>query len=67
VKLVLHWAHLVWPSVPEIPTLASLFVIIGILVITTITSLIASKRAEERAQAGASASDDDRPNTLSAR
>lgn len=49
VKLVLHWAHLVWPSVPEIPTLASLFVIIGILAVTTVTSLIASKKAEERA------------------
>ncbi|WP_337191557.1 TerC family protein [Nocardioides flavescens] len=81
VKLVLHWAHLVWPSVPEIPTLASLFVIIGILVITTITSLIASKKAEERGQEPATPSasvapsapsavdesDDDRPNSLSAR
>lgn len=49
VKLVLHWAHLVWPSVPEIPTLASLFVIVGILAVTTVTSLIASKKADERA------------------
>lgn len=48
VKLVLHWAHLAWPSVPEIPTLASLFVIIGILAVTTATSLVASRRAEER-------------------
>ncbi|QIG41366.1 TerC family protein [Nocardioides anomalus] len=46
VKLVLHWAHLVWPSVPEIPTLASLGVIVGILAVTTTTSLIASRRAE---------------------
>ena len=30
-KLVLHWAHLVWPAVPDVPTLASLFVIVGIL------------------------------------
>ena len=44
VKLVLHWAHLVWPSVPEIPTLASLGVIIGILVVVTLTSLAANKR-----------------------
>jgi tellurite resistance protein TerC len=46
VKLVLHWAHLVWPSVPEIPTLASLGVIVAILAVTTATSLVASRRAE---------------------
>jgi TerC family integral membrane protein len=46
VKLVLHWAHLVWPSVPEIPTLASLAVIVGILVVTTATSLRASRRRQ---------------------
>jgi TerC family integral membrane protein len=44
VKLVLHWAHLVWPAVPEIPTLASLGVIVGILVATTSTSLLANRR-----------------------
>ncbi len=43
-KLVLHWAHLVWPSVPDVPTLMSLFVIIGILGITIATSLVANKR-----------------------
>ncbi len=43
-KLVLHWAHLVWPSVPDVPTLMSLFVIIGILAITVTTSLVANKR-----------------------
>jgi TerC family integral membrane protein len=43
-KLVLHWAHLVWPSIPDVPTLASLFVIIGILAVTITTSLIARKR-----------------------
>lgn len=48
-KLVLHWAHLVWPSVPEIPTLASLVVIVAILAITTITSLAAVRREDERA------------------
>ncbi|MBZ5735773.1 TerC family protein [Nocardioides sp. TRM66260-LWL] len=48
VKLVLHWAHKVWSSVPEIPTLASLGVIVGVLLVTTTTSLIASRRAEER-------------------
>ncbi|MFN8194529.1 MAG: TerC/Alx family metal homeostasis membrane protein [Nocardioidaceae bacterium] len=46
-KLVLHWAHLVWPSVPEIPTLMSLMVIVGILVVTTLTSLAAVRRREE--------------------
>lgn len=48
VKLALHWGHMNWKSVPEIPTLGSLGVIIGILAITVTTSLIASKRAEER-------------------
>jgi TerC family integral membrane protein len=45
-KLVLHWAHLRWESVPEIPTLASLFVIVGILAVTTMTSLAVSRRYE---------------------
>jgi predicted tellurium resistance membrane protein TerC len=45
VKLVLHWAHLAWPAVPEVPTLASLGVIVGILAVTTTTSLLASRRA----------------------
>ena len=43
-KLALHWAHLQWTPVPEIPTLASLAVIIGILALTVTTSLIAAKR-----------------------
>ncbi len=47
VKLVLHWAHLVWPAVPEIPTLASLVVIVGILLVTTLTSLAAVRRGRE--------------------
>ncbi len=42
VKLVLHWAHGVWPSTPEIPTLASLGVIVGILAVVTATSLAAT-------------------------
>jgi tellurite resistance protein TerC len=45
-KLVLHWAHLVWPSVPEVPTLTSLFVILGILATTITTSLYANRRAK---------------------
>lgn len=48
VKLALHWAHMNWTSVPEIPTLGSLGVIVGILAITVTTSLVASRRAEER-------------------
>jgi len=50
VKLVLHWAHLAWPGVPEIPTVASLLVILGILATTTVTSLVTSGRREERAE-----------------
>ncbi len=46
-KLVLHWAHGVWPQVPTIPTLASLVVIVVILAVVTVTSLVAN-RAEER-------------------
>ncbi len=45
VKLVLHWAHGVWPEVAEVPTLASLAVIVGILVLVTATSLLANRRA----------------------
>lgn len=44
VKLVLHWAHTVWPAVPEVPTLASLGVIIGILAVTIIASLTIGRR-----------------------
>jgi TerC family integral membrane protein len=44
VKLVLHWAHKVWPAVPEIPTLASLGVIVGILATVTATSLWVRRR-----------------------
>ncbi|MCW2715824.1 MAG: tellurium resistance protein TerC [Frankiales bacterium] len=46
VKLVLHWAHGIWASVPEIPTLASLGVILAVLVLVTITSLAAVRRQE---------------------
>jgi tellurite resistance protein TerC len=46
VKLVLHWAHEVWPSVPSVPTLASLGVILAILAVTTTTSLLASRRRD---------------------
>src|SRR4029078_1003981 len=47
-KLVLHWAHLVWPSIPDVPTLASLFVIVGILAVTLATRLCARRRQRAR-------------------
>ncbi len=50
VKLILHWAHLVRPSVPEIPTVASLLVILGILGTTIATSLVASRRTDDQDQ-----------------
>jgi tellurite resistance protein TerC len=52
VKLVLHWAHLQWSSVPEIGNLTSLAVVVGVLAITTISSLAAVKRQEAREQGG---------------
>jgi len=48
VKLVLHWAHLTWPAVPDVPTLASLGVIVAVLAVTTATSLIATREAPRR-------------------
>ncbi|UVS79200.1 TerC/Alx family metal homeostasis membrane protein [Actinokineospora sp. UTMC 2448] len=44
VKLTLHWAHGIWPAVPEIPTAVSLAVIIGVLAVVTATSLRAGNR-----------------------
>ena len=46
VKLVLHWAHGIWSWVPEIPTLASLLVIVAVLALVTWTSLRSVKRGE---------------------
>ncbi|MCC8250151.1 TerC/Alx family metal homeostasis membrane protein [Saccharothrix luteola] len=46
-KLVLHWAHGIWPGVPEIPTPVSLVVIIGVLAVVTVTSLRSRRRADE--------------------
>jgi TerC family integral membrane protein len=43
VKLVLHWAHGIWPGVPQIPTLVSLALVLGILATVTVTSLRASR------------------------
>jgi TerC family integral membrane protein len=56
-KLALHWAHLQWDAVPEIPTLASLGVVVGILAVTVATSLAASRRAAGAQSAGAQPSD----------
>ncbi|MBB3724481.1 TerC/Alx family metal homeostasis membrane protein [Nonomuraea dietziae] len=48
VKLVLHWAHGIWPQMPEIPTLASLGVIVAVLVAVTLTSVHANRRDRRR-------------------
>ncbi|MFB9236507.1 TerC family protein [Plantactinospora siamensis] len=52
-KLALHWAHGVWPGVPQIPTLASLGVIIAILGVVTVTSLRATRGVESEPAASA--------------
>ncbi len=44
VKLVLTWAHDVWPTVPHIPTTWSLAVIAAILVVTTVASIVKVRR-----------------------
>jgi TerC family integral membrane protein len=46
VKLALHWGHLQWEAVPEIPTLWSLGVIVVVLTVTTVTSLRADRHKE---------------------
>ena len=54
VKLILHWGHGLDPRVPEISTAVSLVVIAVILAITTVASLIKSRRdPTARAHAGA--------------
>ncbi|MFF5988225.1 TerC/Alx family metal homeostasis membrane protein [Prauserella flavalba] len=52
VKLVLHWAHGIWPQVPEIPTPISLATIVGILAVVTVTSLRAHRRHQQPTQSG---------------
>jgi tellurite resistance protein TerC len=44
VKLILHWAHGVWPWLPEVPTLLSLGVIVATLATVTATSMVANRR-----------------------
>ncbi len=52
-KLVLHWAHTIWPNVPEISLALSLGVIVVVLTVTTIASLVAARRdPARRAHAG---------------
>lgn len=51
VKLVLHWAHTVWTAVPDVPTLLSLAVILGILATVIVVSLAANRRDRRRADA----------------
>lgn len=46
IKLALHWGHLQWPAVPEIPTVTSMLVIVAILALTVVTSLIADRRRQ---------------------
>ncbi|MDY7083724.1 MAG: TerC family protein [Actinomycetota bacterium] len=54
VKLILHWLHEdITKSAPEIPTMLSLVVIVGVLAITTVASLLKSRRDPElKAHAG---------------
>jgi tellurite resistance protein TerC len=60
-KLALHWAHMRWESVPEIPTLMSLGVIVAVLVVTTATSLATSRRAEPVTAEGKTESEEQVP------
>jgi tellurite resistance protein TerC len=54
VKLILHWAHGLDHRVPEISTAVSLIVIAMVLIVTTVASLIRSRRdPAARAHAGA--------------
>jgi TerC family integral membrane protein len=46
-KLAMHWAHGIWSWVPEVDTLLSLGVIVGILAIVITTSLIANRRTRD--------------------
>lgn len=46
IKLVLHWAHGIWPAVPQVPTLLSLAVIVLILAVVMIMS-VARRRNDQ--------------------
>lgn len=45
VKLTLHWAHGIWPIVPQVPTPVSLAAILGTLTLVTATSVVATRGA----------------------
>ena len=63
-KLVLHWAHGIWPGVPEITILFSLGFIAVALTVTTIASIVAVRRNPElRAHAGSFTDNVERPGT----
>ncbi len=47
-KLVLHWAHGIWPDVPEVSTATSLAVIVVVLTVTTVASIVAVRRDPSR-------------------
>jgi TerC family integral membrane protein len=53
-KLVLHWAHGVWPAVPEIPTPISLLVIVLVLGTVALASVRARRRAITTSTGGSS-------------
>ena len=65
VKLILHWAHVdINPAIPEIPTLASLGVIVAILVVVTVASLVKTKdHPEAKAHAGSLRAHKPKPET----
>lgn len=51
VKLILHYVHTGWRSVPDIPTSISLAVVVVTLAITTFTSLRATRKADREVTA----------------
>ena len=62
VKLVLHWAHGIWPAVPEVSTGFSLAFILVVITITTITSVLAVRKDPSLvAHAGSVRGHDDKP------
>ncbi|MGL5857716.1 MAG: TerC family protein, partial [Angustibacter sp.] len=63
VKLALHWAHEVWPSVPEVPTLMSLGVIVAVLAVVTVTSLLATRGRADTEHADPTAESDQQPDS----
>jgi tellurite resistance protein TerC len=53
VKLILTFLHDLEPSIPHVPTLVSLAVILGVLAVTTVASVVAARRdPSRRAHAG---------------